>query len=83
MSSEPPTGSSDAQPPEWEELLRQMFGADADEAMRELRERGMDPAAMAAAAGLPDDPQMLGVVLGQVQKMLAASGTGPVNWDVA
>ena len=83
MSSEPPTGSSDAQPPEWEELLRQMFGADADEAMRELRERGMDPAAMAAAAGLPDDPQMLGVVLGQVLKMLAASGTGPVNWDVA
>ncbi|MGV8967453.1 MAG: zinc-dependent metalloprotease [Cellulomonas sp.] len=83
MSIEPPTGSGDAQPPEWEELLRQMFGADADEAMRELRERGMDPAAMAAAAGLPDDPHLLGVVLEQVQKMLAATGTGPVNWDVA
>ncbi len=83
MSTEPPTGSSDEQPPEWEELLRQMFGADADEAMRELRARGMDPAAMAAAAGLPDDPHLLGVVLEQVQKMLAASGTGPVNWDVA
>lgn len=83
MSSEIPTGPSDEQPPQWEELLRTMFGADADDAMRELRERGMDPAAMAAAAGLPDDPQMLGAVLGQVQKMLAASGTGPVNWDVA
>lgn len=83
MSSEPPTGHSDEQHPQWEELLRSMFGADADEAMRELRERGMDPAAMAAAAGLPNDPQMLSVVLGQVQRMLAANGEGPVNWDVA
>lgn len=83
MSSEPPIGSGDEQPPQWEELLRSMFGADADEAMRELRARGMDPAAMAAAAGLPNDPQMLGQVLGQVQRMLAASGEGPVNWDLA
>ncbi|QTE30022.1 zinc-dependent metalloprotease [Pengzhenrongella sicca] len=83
MTSEPPTGSGGEPPPQWEELLRSMFGADADDAMRELRERGMDPAAMAAAAGLPDDPQMLGQVLGQVQRMLATSGTGPVNWDVA
>ena len=37
MSSEPPTGSSESEPPQWEELLRSMFGADADEAMRELR----------------------------------------------
>ena len=81
--SEPPAGPSGDQSPQWEELLRSMFGADADEAMRELRERGMDPAAMAAAAGLPNDPQMLGQVLGQVQRMLAASGEGPVNWDVA
>lgn len=60
-----------------------MFGADADEAMRELRARGMDPASMAAAAGLPADAQSLGHVLAQVQRMLAASGDGPVNWDVA
>lgn len=83
MSSEPPIGPGGEEPPQWEELLRSMFGADADETMRELRERGMDPAAMAAAAGLPNDPQLLGHVLGQVQRMLAASGEGPVNWDVA
>ncbi|HEY5514787.1 MAG TPA: zinc-dependent metalloprotease [Pengzhenrongella sp.] len=83
MSSEPPIGPGDESPPQWEDLLRSMFGADADEAMRELRERGMDPAAMAAAAGLPNDPQLLDQVLGQVQRMLAASGEGPVNWDVA
>jgi putative hydrolase len=82
MTSEPPAAAG-GEPPQWEELLRSMFGEDADEALRELRARGMDPAAMAAAAGLPDDPQSLGHVLAQVQRMLAASGDGPVNWDVA
>ncbi len=82
MTSEPPAGAG-GEPPQWEELLRSMFGADADEAMRELRARGMDPAAMAAAAGLPADPASLGHVLAQVQRLLAASGDGPVNWDVA
>jgi putative hydrolase len=82
MTSEPPVGAG-GEPPQWEELLRSMFGADADEAMRELRARGMDPAAMAAAAGLPADPASLGHVLAQVQRLLAASGDGPVNWDVA
>jgi putative hydrolase len=38
---------------------------------------------MAAASGLPDDPAMLGQVLEQLQRLLAASGSGPVNWDVA
>ncbi|WP_298455981.1 zinc-dependent metalloprotease [uncultured Cellulomonas sp.] len=82
MTSENPAGAA-GEPPAWEELLRSMFGADADEALRELRARGMDPAAMAAAAGLPDDARSLGHVLAQVQRMLAASGDGPVNWDVA
>ena len=82
MTSEPPVGPG-GEPPQWEELLRSMFGADADEAMRELRARGMDPAAMAAAAGLPADPASLGHVLAQVQRLLAASGDSPVNWDVA
>jgi putative hydrolase len=83
MTSEPPGASGSGEPPQWEELLRAMFGADADEALRELRARGMDPASMAAAAGLPNDPQSLGHVLAQVQRLLAASGDGPVNWDVA
>ena len=69
--------------PEWEQLLRQMFGADSDEALRQLRAQGMDPAALAAASGLPNDPQLLGQVLAQVQRMLAASSEGAVNWDLA
>lgn len=43
----------------------------------------LDLAAMAAAAGLPNDPGTLGQVLGQIRRMLDASGDGPVNWDLA
>ncbi|HEY0217935.1 MAG TPA: zinc-dependent metalloprotease [Cellulomonas sp.] len=64
-------------------MLRQMFGADADEALRQMREQGLDPTAMAAASGLPNDPAVINQVIGQVQRMLSASGGGPVNWDVA
>lgn len=67
----------------WEKLLRSVFGADAEEAMREMRARGMDPDAMAAAAGLADNPQMLDHVLAQVRSLLSASGSTPVNTDVA
>ena len=84
-------------PPQWEELLRQVLGPDADAVLNELSERGglaglgltgpdgapIDLAALAAAAGLPDDPAALGQVLGQIQRMLATSGDGPVNWDLA
>lgn len=35
------------------------------------------------AGGLPFDPQMLGQLLGQVQRMLSGSGEGPVNWELA
>lgn len=85
MSSERPAGPfpEGEGAPEWEQLLRQMFGSDSEEALRQLRAQGMDPAALAAASGLPNDPQLLGQVLAQVQRLLAASGEGPVNWDLA
>lgn len=67
----------------WEQMLRQMFGPEADEALRQMRAQGLDPAQMAAASGLPDDPAALQQMIGQVQRMLASSGDGPVNWDVA
>lgn len=67
----------------WEQMLRQMFGPDADEALRQMREQGLDPAQMAAASGLPNDPAALAQMIGQVQRMLASSGDGPVNWDIA
>ena len=45
--------------PAWEQVMRAMLGDGADDAIRELQERGFDPAAMAAASGLPDDPAAL------------------------
>jgi len=82
MSTDRP-GDDAELPPEWEQMLHAMFGEDTEEALRELRARGMDPAAMAAASGLPNDPALLGQVLAQVRRLLASTGEGPVNWDVA
>lgn len=73
-----PTGGS-----AWEQMLRQMFGPGADEAIAQMRAQGLDPAEMAKASGLPDDPAVLQQVVAQVQRMLSGSGDGPVNWDVA
>lgn len=92
-SSSPDPGRPDI-PPEWEELLRQLLGPDADAALRELSEGGgiglrgpdgqpIDLRAVAAAAGLPDDPAVLGQVLGQIKRVLDASGDEPVNWQLA
>lgn len=67
----------------WERLLRSVFGADADEAIAELRARGMDVEALNAAAGLADDPAMLDQVLAQVRSLLGSTTGGPVNPDVA
>jgi len=69
--------------PAWEQMMRAMLGDGADEAIRELQSRVFDPAAMAAASGLPDDPAALQQVVAQVQALLSASGGEPVNWQMA
>ncbi|MGA4777256.1 zinc-dependent metalloprotease [Cellulosimicrobium sp. AB352] len=86
MSSLPPDrtpGPDDDTPfdPRFEELLRSMLGPDADEALRELRARGLDPQAL--AAGGAADPQLFQHVLAQVQRMLSTPSDGPVNTDVS
>ena len=87
MTSQPPpdgaTPEGDDVPDQWEEVLRAVFGDDSQEALRELTERGMDPRAIAAAAGLPDDPRLLRQVFEQVKRMLDAAGDDPVNWEIA
>ena len=67
----------------WAKILRSVFGADADEAMAEMRARGMDPEAMASAAGLTENPEMLDQVLRQVRSLLHSNSDQPVNKDVA
>lgn len=80
MTEQFPGGSPQEEP--WERLLRSVFGADADEAIAQLRARGMDVDALNAVAGLTDDPRLMDQVLGQVRSLLSMS-SGPVNRDVA
>lgn len=86
MSSDPSDRSGAPQEPDpsqWEELLRSLFGADAEDALQELRARGFDPATLAAGSDFQNDPQMLQHILDQVRLLLTSSATGPVNADVA
>ena len=51
-------------------------------------QEGMDPEALAAAAGLPNDPQALAQVIAQLQAAMKANGgqdqtTDGVNWQLA
>lgn len=77
------SGSREPDPSQWEDLLRSLFGADAEEAMAELRERGLDPQMLAGAEALQNNPQLLQQVLEQVKRMLSSTAGGPVNADVA
>jgi len=68
----------------WEALLRSMLGPQAaEEAMSAMRAAGLDPQAMADAAGLPQDRNQLAMMLSQMQQVLAAGGQDPVNWRLA
>ncbi|MFD6177124.1 MULTISPECIES: zinc-dependent metalloprotease [unclassified Isoptericola] len=73
---------------ERERMLRSMlegfFGERTDEVLDQMRAQGIDPAALAGmpGAGTPD-PATMQHVLAQVQRLLSASGDGPVNTDVA
>ena len=83
MSPDVPPPDAPGGPPQWEQMLRAMLGPAADEAIREMREMGIDPAAMASTSGLPTDPAQMQQALDQVQRMLASSGDQPVNWQMA
>ena len=81
MSSDnPAVPGPDGSGEPWEQMLRAMLGPGADEAIRELRERGIDPSAM---NNLPTDPAQLQQAFEQMQRMLASSGDEPVNWQMA
>jgi putative hydrolase len=43
----------------------------------------LDLEALAAAAGVADNPEALGQVLGQIKRVLDSSGEDPVNWELA
>ncbi|WP_156164969.1 zinc-dependent metalloprotease [Demequina silvatica] len=67
----------------WMRLLRELFGDDAEAALEELQRMGMDPQALAAQAGLADNPAMMEHVLGQIRALVSQSAGEDVNWKLA
>ncbi|MEP6842360.1 MAG: zinc-dependent metalloprotease [Pseudolysinimonas sp.] len=57
---------------DFRDLLRDFLAGNTD----------LDPAKLASAAGLPDDPEMVQRLIGQLQQALQNSGEG-INWGLA
>ena len=57
---------------EFRDMMREFLSGDGE----------IDPAKLAAAAGLPNDPAMIQQLLSQLQNALGKSGDG-INWDIA
>lgn len=77
MTSNPSTPSNGDDSPQdpLAEMLKNLMGG-----------QGMgniDPAELAKAAGLPNDPNMLQQMFAQVQAMMSSTSEGPVNWQLA
>lgn len=68
---------------QWKKLLRELFGADADEALEEMKRMGMDPAMLAQASGMADSPAMLDHVMSQIRALMSQSAGEDVNWTLA
>lgn len=69
--------------PPWEQMLRSMFGDDADKVIGEMRAQGFDPEQLVGSGGLPEDPVMLSAALDQMNRLLNADDGSPVNSTVA
>jgi len=67
----------------WMRLLRELFGDEADAALEQLRGMGMDPAALAQASGVSDNPGMVDHLLGQIRALMTQSEGEDVNWSLA
>ncbi|MFC8304427.1 zinc-dependent metalloprotease [Specibacter sp. NPDC057265] len=76
MSSTPANNDDDDTPKDpLQEMLANLLGGQGME--------GFDPAELAKAAGLPNDPNVLSQMFSQVQAMMSGSSDTPVNWDLA
>lgn len=77
MTSTPNTPSNGDDSPQdpLAEMLKNLMGG---QGMGDI-----DPAELAKAAGLPNDPALLQQMFSQVQAMMSSSSEGPVNWQLA
>ncbi len=60
------------EPDEFRDMLRDFLSGNSD----------IDPSKLAGAAGLPNDPEMVARLIGQLQSALQSSGDG-INWGLA
>jgi len=67
----------------WMQLLRELFGDDADAALEQLQSMGMDPEALASASGMAASPGMMDHVLSQIRALMSQSEGEDVNWTLA
>ncbi|WP_299166049.1 zinc-dependent metalloprotease [uncultured Arthrobacter sp.] len=74
MSSNPSNNDDDTPKDPLSEMLERLMGGNM---------QGMDPQEIAKAAGLPNDPQAMAMMMQQVQAMFSAQSEGPVNWTMA
>src|SRR6187402_3314111 len=75
MADDSPSDPSDSGEPsedDFRDMLRDFLAGNTD----------MDPAKLASAAGLPNDPEMVQRLIGQLQQALQNSGDG-INWGLA
>jgi len=73
---------ADADEP-WMRLLRELFGAEAEEALEQMRTMGMDPSVLAQASGMANTPGMVDHVLAQIRSLMSQSAGEDVNWTLA
>lgn len=74
MSSNPSNNDDDTPKDPLSEMLERLMGGNM---------QGMNPQEIAKAAGLPNDPQAMAMIMQQVQAMFSAQSEGPVNWTLA
>ncbi|MDZ4044658.1 MAG: zinc-dependent metalloprotease, partial [Rhodoglobus sp.] len=73
MPENPRDDDSEPRPEdEFRDMLREFLAGNGE----------IDPSQLAGAAGLPNDPELVAQLIGQLQNALQSSGDG-VNWDLA
>lgn len=85
MSNNPPNEfgtPDDPNPSQWEEIMKSLFGSQADEAIAQMKAQGIDPSAL-GEGGFPANPAMLGPMMDQVRQMFENSGGSSVNAGLA
>lgn len=67
----------------WLELLKEIFGDRAEEALEEMRRMGFDPDRLAVDSGLGNVPGLLDHVVRQLRSLMEQSAGQEVNWTLA